>query len=93
MGVGFSHGNASWSYTGFDFFRTKLAASVGINLDEMFGHGGDKQWTYADDIESFDSQGIQIDDAAGYFFGKSLAACIGQLTERVLQQKADRKGA
>ena len=33
MGLWFSHGKASWGYTGFYFFRKKLAEEIGIVLD------------------------------------------------------------
>lgn len=37
MGVGFSHGGASWSYTGFNYFRKLLAESIGLDLYDMHG--------------------------------------------------------
>lgn len=37
MGLDFSHGEASWSYSGFDRFRVKLAQEIGMNFDEMDG--------------------------------------------------------
>ena len=37
MGLGFSHGDAHWAYSGFDRFRVKLAREIGINLDLMDG--------------------------------------------------------
>ena len=32
MGIDFSHGKATWSYSGFMHFRTKLAAEIGCAL-------------------------------------------------------------
>jgi hypothetical protein len=34
----------SWSYSGFNDFRTHLAKSIGITLDEMNGFGGHIDW-------------------------------------------------
>lgn len=47
MGLGFSHGHASWSYGGFASFRTKLAREIGINLHQMEGYASDKAFTCA----------------------------------------------
>ncbi len=44
MGVRFSPGEASWSYSGFHAFRERLSRTIGINLGEMKGFGGDKSW-------------------------------------------------
>ena len=41
MGLNFSHTEASWSYSGFDKFRHRLAQEVEIDLDMMDGFGGD----------------------------------------------------
>lgn len=35
---------AHWSYSGFHRFRQRLAAEIGIELEEMQGFGGDKEW-------------------------------------------------
>jgi hypothetical protein len=40
---------AQWSYTGFNYFRTKIAAAVDIDLDAMDGFGGSVPWS---DVES-----------------------------------------
>ncbi|MER7927400.1 hypothetical protein ABTY96_30375 [Streptomyces sp. NPDC096057] len=36
--------DVSWSYTGFDMFRTWLAQAEGFTLADMDGFGGDRQW-------------------------------------------------
>ena len=41
MGLNFSHAEASWSYSGFDEFRHRLALEAGIDLYMMDGFGGD----------------------------------------------------
>lgn len=37
MGLDFSHGDAHWSYRGFNRFRERLATIIGFNLREMDG--------------------------------------------------------
>jgi hypothetical protein len=37
MGIDFSHCEAHWSYSGFNHARTRLAAAIGFELDEMDG--------------------------------------------------------
>jgi hypothetical protein len=44
MGLDFSHGGAHWSYSGFHDFRVKLAAEIGIDLNNMWGFGGQTPW-------------------------------------------------
>lgn len=40
MGLGFSHCDAGWAYSGFMRFRIKLAKEIGIELDKMKGFVG-----------------------------------------------------
>jgi hypothetical protein len=49
MGIDFSRGTASWSYSGFNHFRRRLAEGIGIFLDEMDGFGGDIKWDTIND--------------------------------------------
>lgn len=53
MGLGFSHGDAGWSYSGFHRFRRRLAmAALGIDLDKMRGFvalGEGRSWTKLND--------------------------------------------
>ena len=44
MGVSIYPGRASWSYSGFANFRRALAGEEGINLAEMTGFGGTREW-------------------------------------------------
>ena len=48
MGLNFRIGNrsseAEWSYSGFNEFRRKIASLIKIDLDEMIGFGGNKDW-------------------------------------------------
>ncbi len=37
MGLDFSHGNARFSYSGFNRFRTRVAAAIGVYLPAMEG--------------------------------------------------------
>lgn len=48
MGVGFSHGNAQWTYSGFSEFRRRLARAHGIDLSVMLGWCGEAPWTIVD---------------------------------------------
>lgn len=49
MGLNFREGDARWSYSGFNRFRTKLASQVGITLDKMQGFGGGNSWDFKTD--------------------------------------------
>ena len=44
MGLDFNHCDAHWAYGGFSRFRKRLAQSIGINLDDMQGYGGNLSW-------------------------------------------------
>jgi hypothetical protein len=44
MGLDFSPGEAHWSYGSFHDFRKRLAREIGLELEEMRGFGGSKQW-------------------------------------------------
>ncbi|MBT2477608.1 hypothetical protein [Streptomyces sp. ISL-94] len=44
MGIDFSHGEAQWSYSGFAQFRTAIATREGIDLNQMYGYGGERSW-------------------------------------------------
>lgn len=47
----FTHCEAHWSCTNFHDFRCRLAACIGMNLDNMQGFGGDIPFEdYSDDI-------------------------------------------
>ncbi len=51
MGLDFTHCEAHWSYSDFHDFRKRLAASIGMNLDDMEGFGGEIPYkNYHDDI-------------------------------------------
>jgi hypothetical protein len=54
MGIGFSHCDASWSYSGFNSFRQRLAKEIGIrDLGLWWNLGGidGKREDYNDPIE------------------------------------------
>lgn len=54
MGLGFKGISASWSYSGFNLFRNRLAKEIGINLVNMEGFGGQTSWKMIkDDIKPF----------------------------------------
>ncbi len=37
--------DVSWSYTGFNIFRRRLAQAEGFDLSEMCGFGGQRPWS------------------------------------------------
>lgn len=39
MGLDFSHADAHWSYSGFNRARSRLAAVLGINFDDLCDEG------------------------------------------------------
>ena len=50
MGLNFSHTDMHWSYSCFHEFRRKLAAEIGIDLDDMDGFEGTLSWDDLKDI-------------------------------------------
>lgn len=40
MGLNFSRSTARWTYSGFAFFRRRLAGSIGVDLNQMQGFIG-----------------------------------------------------
>lgn len=45
MGIAFSHGEAGWSYSGFNRFRARLACdALGVDLFSLRGFGGTTSW-------------------------------------------------
>lgn len=51
MVLDFTHCEAHWSYSDFHDFRKRLAACIGMNLDDMEGFGGEIPFkNYQDDI-------------------------------------------
>ncbi len=49
--MGLSIGEAHWTYSWFRKFRRRLADSIGINIRDMAGFGGEISWgTVHDDI-------------------------------------------
>ena len=53
---------ASWSYSGFNDFRQRLAAADGFALNEMYGFRGDRQWST---VQSVLSPMLHHDDDRG----------------------------
>lgn len=37
---------ARWSYSGFNVFRQRLAAQIGLSLKKMWGFGGEVPWDF-----------------------------------------------
>lgn len=80
MGLDFSPGCASWSYSGFHRFRTRLAAEIGVYLDEMEGFGGGKSW---DDIHDAIVPLLAHSDCDGHLSPKVCATVAPRLQELV----------
>ena len=73
---------ASWSYSGFNQFRRRLAAAIGIELDTMEGFGmgkGDIPWRghMSDPICRL----LNHSDCDGYLSAKSCALIAPRLRE------------
>lgn len=52
MGIDFSHSNASWAYSGFMRFRSRLAQAEGFDLEQMDGF--QRAWEPARPMRSWD---------------------------------------
>lgn len=84
MGLNFNLCNdidSQWSYSGFHRFRTHLAKSIGIRLDEMEGFTGDgKTWDSVDDpIKIF----LYHSDCDGELYGSECEKIYPRLIEIV----------
>ena len=76
MGLNFSISDASWSYSGFHQFRKRLAASIGFNLDDMYGFGGTGSWALIkDNIKPF----LKHSDCSGYLTIQQMTKVIPRL--------------
>ena len=49
MGLVIEPGGAQWSYSGFGAFRRALAAEEGVDLAQMVGFGGEREWRTSTD--------------------------------------------
>lgn len=78
VGLGFTHCDAHWTYSGFGRFRRQLASAAGIHLENMIGYGGQQQWDDADVLTVL----LHHSDCDGHiepFHGVALAARIRHL--------------
>lgn len=78
MGLDFSHGNAHWSYSGFNNFRRRLAAQIGLDLNDMIGFGGWRTW---DDINDKIKPFLTHSDCDGSLTIKQMKVIIPRLKE------------
>jgi hypothetical protein len=92
MGIDFKHDRPDghhcpqWSYTGFNHFRTRLAASEGFDLDEMQGFSkGDR---FGDDYEPGTRPWDEVTSALKPLLNHS--DCDGELTPEECAQVAPR---
>lgn len=92
MGVGFSHCDASWAYSGFNDFRERLAALVGIDLWSMrgFSHSrrkGDgtdgKEWPSAESEPLVHL--LNHSDCDGHLTPGQMEVLVPRLSELLLQ--------
>src|ERR1035437_2528551 len=86
MGLDFRIGKrsseAQWSYSGFNTFRSKIATIVGIDLKDMDGFGGCKEWnSVKDDIALF----LNHSDCEGSLTPKQCKKVYPRLSELVEQ--------
>lgn len=79
MGLDISPGGAYWSYTGFNRFRTRLAAEDGITLDAMDGFAiYGKSW---DDAETTLTPLLHHSDCDGYIDSGECEEMLPRLRE------------
>jgi hypothetical protein len=71
--------DASWSYSGFMAFRTKLARTAGIELKTMRGYGGLNEWPSDEPIVGL----LQHSDCDGYLTTKQCRLIAPRLRELV----------
>ena len=93
MGLDFTHCEAHWSYSDFHDFRRKLAACIGMNLDDMEGFGGEISFkNYQDDIIPL----LELSDSDSYLSPKicqTVAARLRQLIRHWLDDDLDKMNA
>ena len=81
MGLDFRGSSASWSYSGFNSFRTRLAKEIDISLQDMEGFGGDKPWSEVNDpIVGF----LHHSDCEGELTAEQCATIAPRLAELVI---------
>lgn len=88
MGIEFSRGKAHWSYTRFHIFRIRLAAEIGIDLDDMrgfkwskkHGYGRGKSW---DKVKDPIALLLNHSDSSGDLSPKQCAKVAPRLRELV----------
>ncbi|MEC0969378.1 hypothetical protein [Bacillus altitudinis] len=89
----FTHSEAHWSYTDFHDFRCKLAACIGMNLDDMEGFGGDIPFeNFTDDIIPL----LNLSDSDSYLMPdvcKTVAVRLRQLIHNWPDDDIDKKNA
>lgn len=86
MGINFSHGKATWSYTGFGSFRARLAETTDIKLEDMRGFGGEQEWsTIKDPITIL----LNHSDCDGELLPAECQALVPRLLEIIESWPAD----
>lgn len=74
-----------WSYSGFKAFRRRLAQAEGFTLPDMWGFGGDRQWS---EISSKLEPLLDHPDDAGELSAADCAKVLPRLTEIITEWEA-----
>lgn len=78
--------DVSWSYSGFDIFRQRLARAEGFDLPEMRGFGGDRSWG---DVSTALAPFLDHPDDHGELSAADCATVVHRLEEIIAQWEAD----
>lgn len=90
MGVTIRPGGASWAYGGFMRFRERLAEAEGIDLREMKGFGGDREWELPNGQSVTPlAPLLNHSDCDGYLAGYECASVLPRLKSIVESWGAD----
>lgn len=82
MGIGFSHCNAGWAYSGFHRARVRIAKEIGMDLDKMSGfhrEGRGVPWTTKDSLKYL----LNHSDCGGHITAKRCAKLAPRIRELV----------
>ncbi|MBT2408690.1 MULTISPECIES: hypothetical protein [unclassified Streptomyces] len=72
----------SWSYSGFNAFRQRLAQAEGFTLPDMWGFGGDREWS---EISSTLKPLLDHPDDAGDLSAADCARILPRLAEIITE--------
>ncbi|MEU2431399.1 hypothetical protein ABZ611_18115 [Streptomyces sp. NPDC007861] len=78
--------DVSWSYSGFKAFRRRLAQAEGFALPDMWGFGGDRQWS---EISSTLEPLLDHPDDAGDLSAADCARILPRLAEIITEWETE----